>query len=210
VHISLIGMSNIGKSYWARRLAVEGGFERVDCDRLVEGKLAGQLVKLGYKGIHDVAKWMGQPFDPQYPDTSRAYLACEREVMLETIERLGAASPKPLAIDTTGSVIYVGGDIAERLKALTNVVYFEASSTHVSKLFERYMANPKPVIWGTSFAPRAGEAPFDALRRCYPDLLHDRAGRYRAMAHIALPFERHKASDATWAALMAEGRPVAT
>ena len=208
MHISLIGMSNIGKSHWARRLAAESGYERVDCDTLVEKMLGDELAKLGYKGIHDVAKWMGQPFDPQYPDTSRKYLACERAVMLNIIERLRSDPYKPLVIDTTGSVIYSGEDVTEQLKALTRVVYFCASERHVAKLFERYIANPKPVIWGDSFQPLPGEVPAETLKRCYPNLLAYRAERYGAMAHIGVSFEQHKAPHTTWIKLMAEGQQI--
>lgn len=199
MHISLIGMSNIGKSHWSRQLVATEGFERIDCDALVENKLAGELVKLGYRGIHDVAKWMGQPYDAQYPDTSRKYLASEREVMLEVIDRLQSKPTKPFVIDTTGSVVYTGADIEAKLKSLTRTVYFEASESHVAKLFERYMANPKPVIWGDQFAVAPGETLPDTLRRCYPKLLAYRAARYRALAHICIPYEKHKASGARWA-----------
>lgn len=202
MHISLIGMSNVGKSHWARHIASKEGYERVDCDKLVEKKLASELIRLGYEGIHDVAKWMGQPYDPQYADTSRKYLASEREVMLEIIDRLHAKPAKPLVIDTTGSVIYVGDDVTEQIKNLTRTVYLEASKNHVSKLFERYIANPKPVIWGASYAPKPGEAPADTLKRCYPGLLAYRAERYTALAQIRLPYERHKTPGISWPELM--------
>lgn len=195
-------MSNIGKSHWSRHLVATEGYERVDCDSLVEKKLAGELVKLGYKGIHDVAKWMGQPYDLQYPDTSRKYLNCEREVMMETIERLRDKNTKPLVIDTTGSVIYTGDTVTDALKELTRTVYFEASDRHVEILFERYLANPKPVIWGNQFTAAPGETLKETLHRCYPRLLAYRAERYRLMAHICVPYEKHKAKDATWSSLM--------
>ena len=201
MHISLIGMSNIGKSHWSRRLAADG-YERVECDAMVEKKLAGELVRLGYKGINDVAKWMGQPYDAQYPDTSRKYLACEREVMLEIIERLHGTTEKPLVIDTTGSVIYTGDDVTEKLKALTNIVYLEASDRHIATLFERYMANPKPVIWGETFKVEQGETLQETLRRCYPQLLAWRGARYKTLAHVSVPYERHKAKGAAWQSLV--------
>jgi shikimate kinase len=190
-------MSNIGKSYWSRRLAAESGFERVACDMLIEQKLRPELTKHGYAGIRDVAKWMGQPFDPQYPETSAKYIACERAVMQETIESLnGAVIGKPFVIDTTGSVIYAGDDITAQLRALTRVVYFEASPAHISQLFHRYMNNPKPVIWGHAYAPQAGESPQDALKRCYAELLRGRAQRYRDFAHVRIPYEKHRAASA--------------
>ena len=35
--VSLIGMSNVGKTYWAKRLA-DTGFLHVNCDALIEEK----------------------------------------------------------------------------------------------------------------------------------------------------------------------------
>lgn len=203
LHISLIGMSNIGKSYWSRRLAATGGYERVDCDTLLEAKLGEELKKFGYKGIHDVAAWMGQPYDARYAETSRKYLTSEREVMLEVLARLRDKPDKPLVIDTTGSIIYTGDDIITALRELTRVVYFEATAAHTAKLFQRYLSNPKPVIWGNIFASETGEKAEAALQRCYPKLLQFRAERYRAMAHISVPFEKHKTPGISWEELIA-------
>lgn len=198
MHLCLIGMSNIGKSHWSRQLAKEG-FERVECDAMVEHKLGGELIKLGYSGIHDVAKWMGQPYDARYAETSHKYLDCERETMRDIIEKLKDKNTPPQVIDTTGSVIYTGSDIIEALRKLTLTVYFQASPEHVGKLFEKYIANPKPVIWGDSYQPEPGESPMDTLRRCYPLLLSYRAERYNQMAAITVPYETHKAEGARWA-----------
>jgi len=191
VHITLIGMSNIGKSHWAKKLAAEGGFERIDCDGLVEQKLKAELSKAGHSGIEGMAKWLGQPFDPQYPETSQIYTDRERAVMEDVIAKLGDKA-RPLVIDTTGSVIYTGDDILERLRNLTKVVYFEASRDHVAHLFAKYATDPKPLIWNGAYAPRAGEAAEDALKRCYPELLEGRARRYAKIAHVTIPFDDHK------------------
>jgi shikimate kinase len=238
-HISLIGMSNIGKSHWSRELAARG-YKHVDCDALVEEKLAVELTAQGYKGLAEVAKWMGQPYDTQYPYTSQKYVACERGVMLEIIEQLKTKPDQPLVIDTTGSVVYVGDDIMKELQALTCVVYLEATAAHAAKLFERYASNPKPVIWGESFKPSSDESLQEIARRrgahllaqrvarfgrqsgaktvvsgnavlpsedetlhrilleSYPHLLAFRAERYRAMAEVIIPFEKHSAPGATW------------
>ena len=198
VHISLIGMSNIGKSHWAKRLAAEAGFEWVDCDLMVEQKLTAQLAEFNYKGIEGVAAWMGFPFDPQYPETSRIYIDCEKAVMLEVIDKLRAAPPggKPLVVDTTGSVIYTGSEIAEELGKLSRIVYLEASRDHVAELFSRYMTFPKPLIWDNIHAPRAGESPQQAMMRAYPQLLDSRARRYAEIAHVTIPFEQHRKTNA--------------
>jgi len=196
LHIALVGMSNIGKSHWARRLEKQARYERVECDAMIERKLGVELTRLGYAGIADVAKWMGQPYEPRYPETSAKYLAYETEVMREVLARLKTDPEKPMVIDTTGSVIHTGSAILDELKARTRVIYFEASLNHVSQLFERYMANPKPVIWEKPMQVADGEDPRDALRKGYPKLLADRARRYAELAHMTLPYERHKSFDA--------------
>jgi shikimate kinase len=188
-------MSNIGKTGWANRLAAQLQAEAVECDRLIEEALAPELKKRGYNGLRDMAKWLGQPYESQYPETSRVYLAKERAVLQELIARLKHAE-QPMIISTTGSVIHAGEDIAEQLRTLTRVVYLEAAPQHVAELFERYIAEPKPVIWGDSFAPRPGEAPQEALKRCYPQLLNFRAEHYAKMAHVKVPFEKHHAPGA--------------
>jgi len=201
MHITLIGMSNIGKSHWSHHLANTAGYERVGCDDLVEARLGSELTKHGFRGIHDVAKWMGQPYDTQYAETSRIYKEHEQATMLDVIARL-RSSTTPLVIDTTGSVIYTGDAILQELRKLSQVVYFEASPDHVTQLFERYIAHPKPVIWGDSYQPNTGETSADTLRRCYPALLKDRAARYQAIAHVSVPFAEHKAVSATWKGLV--------
>ena len=186
MHITIIGMSNVGKTRWSRQLANESGFEHMHCDAIIEQKLGVELTKLGYAGIEDVAKWMGQPYQPDYHETSKRYLHCEREVMLEVIEKLKTPQERPIVVDTTGSVIATGVDIADELRALTNVIYLEASPEHKTKLFERYIAEPKPVIWEHNFSHQTGESEFDALKRCYPEMLDNRAQRYKKMAHVTI------------------------
>lgn len=203
--ITLVGMANIGKSYWSEKLVIERGFRRFDCDALIEEKLEPQLKAQGFKGLSDVGRWMGQPFAPQYPVTSRQYLDCENAVMREIIHELeNTVARAPLVIDTTGSVIHMVPDVLKKLQILTDVVYLEAPLEHHAVLFAQYMANPKPVVWGDSYAPQAGEKPEDALARCYPILLTARAARYAAMAHKTIPYARHRASNADPCVLLGE------
>ncbi|MER2520490.1 MAG: hypothetical protein ABTQ34_07370 [Bdellovibrionales bacterium] len=199
MHITLIGMSNIGKSYWSKRLEAEAGFRRIDCDTLIEKWLGQELSELGYQGIHDVARWMGQPYEARYAQASKRYVEVERAVMLDAIATLRKADPHepPYVIDTTGSVIYAGDDVAHELKSLTQVVYIAASSQHVSQLFADYLARPKPVIWSDTYACARGETLEDALERCYPQLLSSRARLYERMADVIIPSDRHRDPKAT-------------
>lgn len=199
MHITLIGMSNIGKSYWSKKLAEEAGFRRISCDDLIEKRLGPELSELGYQGIHDVARWMGQPYEARYPAASQRYVEVERAVMLDAIATLRKADPHepPYALDTTGSVIYAGEDVIHELKSLTQVVYIAASSQHVSRLFADYLAMPKPVIWGDAYVCARGETQEDALERCYPQLLSSRARLYERMADVIIPSDRHRAPKAS-------------
>lgn len=200
MNITLIGMSNLGKTHWAKRLETEAGYRRVDCDAQVEELLAPHLKSQGYSGVQDVAKWMGQPFDSRYPATSREFVHCERQAMLEIVGLLGQSHrdcKQPMVIDTCGSVIYSGDDIKLALQDLTRVVYLEASEHHRSQLFERYMAEPKPVIWGSVFDQQEGETSRHALARCYPLLLSSRAVLYENWAEIRIPYEVHRSPRAS-------------
>ena len=58
-------MSNIGKTHLSKILC-EVGFAHINCDDLIELKLEKKLKAVGYSGIKEVARWMGQPFDERY------------------------------------------------------------------------------------------------------------------------------------------------
>jgi len=202
MRIAFIGMSNIGKSFWSKRVAAETGSVRIDCDKLIEKKLAPQLAQENHRGLRGVAKWMGFPFDPSYAHNSQCYKEYEQQVMRETLDRLRLNNDPRLVIDTTGSVIYAGTDILAELRTATRIIYLEASEEHIKALFKRYNAHPKPVIWQDFYQPEAGETSRQALKRCYPELLRDRAERYRALAHVTIPFEQHTDSNATVSGLI--------
>ena len=195
--ISLIGMSGSGKSHWSSKLQ-ERGFERFCCDDLIEARLGRELKSLRYSGIQDVARWMGQPFDPQYGRTSQRYLDFEGEVVREvlaTIEQ--SASHRDTVIDTTGSVIYLANDILQGLRTRTRVVYLETPDSVKKEMYRLYLADPKPVIWGSSFLREDGETNMQALSRCYPLLLAYRTARYARFAHITFDYDTLRSPDFT-------------
>lgn len=186
--ISLIGMSGSGKSHWSSRLQGRG-FERFCCDDMIEERLGNELKVLGYAGIRDVARWMGQPYDSQYDQTSKRYLDFEGEVVGEVLERVGRSKARRVVIDTTGSVIYLAEDILQELSARTRVVYLETPDSVKEQMYQLYLADPKPVIWGDSFSREGGETNRQALARCYPLLLAYRTARYARLAHITLDYD---------------------
>lgn len=203
--ITLVGMSNIGKSHLAARLVAEAGFQRIGCDDLVEAAIGDELRQLGYSGINDVGRWMGQPYEPNYPLKSSKFIECEREVMLKILSQINTLNVEhPIVIDTTGSVIYVGDDVIERLKRLTKIVYLEASETHREQLFKLYLEEPKPVIWGNSYSKLPYESEHDSLARCYPELLAYRASKFEAIADLTISYESHRISNVDLNALLSD------
>ncbi len=184
--IALIGMSNLGKSHWALKLDALG-YTRVCVDDEIEKLLAPYLVSQGYSGIADVSRWMGQPYDPQFKKHSAIYLQFERQVMWRVVWRM--LKGEKLVVDTTGSVIYCGWPMLSLLWLLGTVVLLDAPESHQQELFEKYIAEPKPVLWGdNTYRPYHGEEPKVALARCYPELLRTRNQRYKRWAQVTLDY----------------------
>src|SRR5215813_12489983 len=99
-----------------------------------------------------------------------------------------AKDPKrELILDTTGSVIYTGNNILFRLRRQMTVIYIAASADEQQLLIERYLQDPKPVLWRGAFQPRPGEIPPDTVARCYPALIAARRQSYQALAHLTVP-----------------------
>ena len=186
LRLSLIGMSGSGKSHWVKNLAALG-CPTVCCDDQIEACLAAILRAGGYEGINGVAAWMGWPDSPAYPEREAEYLREEIATLDELLTALEKDPQRELVIDTTGSVICTGNHILHRLRKLTTVVYLAASEQEVDLLIQRYLRDPKPVLWQGVFQQRPGETPQDTVVRCYPLLLAARRRRYEALAHITLP-----------------------
>ncbi len=185
MRIALIGMSGTGKSYWSQLLA-ENGFERFGCDDHIGRRLA-----LADGSIEAIGQWMGFPFEAGFEEREAQYLALEGHVLSDFLDALdGRQNPSEAScvIDTTGSVIYLGDKLIERLGRQTVVVHLTSSAKRQA-LFSAYKANPRPVVWRGHFRQAPGEDRAAALARCYMALCDDRERRYRRHAHlnIALP-----------------------
>ena len=89
-------------------------------------------------------------------------------------------------LDTTGSVIYTGNNLLLRLRRRMTVVYLAASTEEQQLLIERYLGDPKPVLWGGAFQPKRGESPKETVARCYPALISARRQSYETLAHCTL------------------------
>jgi shikimate kinase len=185
LRLALVGMSGVGKTFWTRRLAAEG-WTAISCDDRIEEKLASRLTAGGYSGINGVAAWMGWPDSPKYPEREAQYLEEEIHTLGEVLTGLERESERPLVLDTTGSVIYTGNNLLLRLRRRMTVVYLAASSEEQQLLIERYLKDPKPVLWRGAFQSREGELPRETVRRCYPTLIAARRQSYETLAHCTL------------------------
>jgi shikimate kinase len=200
-------MSGAGKSYWAQKLAA-AGFRVISIDDRIEAKLASELATGGYRGIGGVAAWMGWPTEPTYRERERKYLECEVSSMIEALDDIQSAAEEGIVLDTTGSVAYTGDEICRRMQSLSTVVYLEASPAEEQLLIERYLSDPKPVLWGDQFAQRPGESPQDAIARCYPQLIAHRKQMYARYAHrtVSMPQLRNEGLDARGFLELIEGQ----
>jgi shikimate kinase len=186
LRLALIGMSGAGKTFWTRKLAAHG-LPTVSCDDRIEHRLASRLAAGGYTGINGVAAWMGWPDAPTYSDREAQYLSEEIHVLDEVLSGLERETGASLILDTTGSVIYTGNNLLYRLRKHMTVVYLAASESERQLLIERYLNDPKPVLWRGAFLPKKGETPRETVARCYPALLEARRRSYEALAHVTLP-----------------------
>jgi hypothetical protein len=185
LRIALIGMSGTGKTFWTKKLAASG-VPAISCDDRIEQKLAPKLATGGYPGINGVAAWMGWPDSPTYAEREAEYLAEEIHTLDEVLQQLEVHKEKSLALDTTGSVIYTGNHLLMRLRRQMTIVYLAASAEELQVLIERYLNDPKPVLWRGAFQPKPGEAPRETVARCYPALIEARRRSYEALAHCTL------------------------
>ncbi|HEY1489800.1 MAG TPA: hypothetical protein VGF90_02060, partial [Verrucomicrobiae bacterium] len=133
-----------------------------------------------------VAAWMGWPDAATYAEREAEYLAEETATLDEILSELEKNREQSLMLDTTGSVIYTGNHLMHRLRKLMTVVYLAASDAEQQLLMERYLSDPKPVLWRGAFQARAGESPRETVARCYPHLMAARRQSYAAIAHVTL------------------------
>jgi shikimate kinase len=185
LRMALIGMSGAGKSFWTKKLAASG-HPAISCDDRIERRLAPRLAAGGYAGIHGVAAWMGWPDSPTYAGREADYLAEEIHTLDEVLTELERQRGKSLVLDTTGSVIYTGNNLLMRLRRQMTIVYLAASAEEQQLLIERYLSDPKPVLWRGAFQAKPKETPRQTVARCYPLLIAARRQSYEALAHCTL------------------------
>src|ERR1700731_2629074 len=202
--LALVGMSGSGKTFWTRKLAAVG-WKSVCCDDLIERRLAPRLAAGGHSGINGVAAWMGWPNSVTYVQREAEYLAEEIGVMdefLSNLEREASGLEKdsggtPIVLDTTGGVIYAQNNILMRLRRQMTVVHLANTEQEQRMLVERYLNDPKPVLWRGTFHVKDQETPRETVARCYPLLIAGRRKSYETLAHCAVQVSELRAKHAS-------------
>ncbi|MFI4861367.1 MAG: shikimate kinase [Phycisphaerales bacterium JB063] len=186
-------MSGVGKSHWAKQLA-HRGWLHLDCDAMIAQRL-GELIDVaqGEDAVHAVGRWMGMPWTPGYEERETQYLELEREVTAHALDAAAQHTGPGVVLDTTGSVIYTGDALLDRLRSETRVVYFDAPDAVRDRMVALYLKEPKPVLWQGGYQPGPGEAETDALARCYARLLSSRAKQYRQRADVTVSYHAARA-----------------
>ena len=174
--VAFIGMSNIGKSYTAMRLATKYDFSLIEVDKII-------WENLGHDSMDAFAEWQGHPYTDGYGDRERQSISLETEA---TRKALSTPKRNPI-IDTTGSVIYTGKDVLKTLNDDYYVVYIEAMEEHIERLKVQYFKQPKPLIWAGHYEKIDGKSETESILECYPKLLASRGRAYASHADVTLP-----------------------
>jgi len=174
--IAFIGMSNIGKSYTAMRLATKYDFNLIEVDKII-------WENLGHDSMETFAKWQGHPYTDGYQKRETHSISLETEA---TRKALTTVQRNPM-IDTTGSVIYVDDDVLKTLRQNFYVVYIKAMDDHIERLKIQYFKHPKPLVWAGHYKKIEGLSQTESILECYPRLLQARAEAYAKIADVTLP-----------------------
>ena len=174
--VAFIGMSNIGKSYTAMRLATKYEFSLIEVDKII-------WENLGHDSMDAFAEWQGHPYTDGYNNRERQSISLETQA---TRKALSTPKRNPI-IDTTGSVIYAGKDVLKTLNDDYYVVYIEAMEEHIERLKVQYFKQPKPLIWAGHYEKIDGKSETESILECYPKLLASRGRAYASHADVTLP-----------------------
>ena len=171
LHIALVGMSNIGKSYTGMRLATAFDFELIEVDKLIRQTL-------GHDNMDAFAAWQGQPYSEGYAAREAQSKALESDATQKALNRtVGNA-----VLDTTGSVIYTDKSVQNNLVRDWYIIHISASNDAVDRLKTQYFKQPKPLMWNGHYHCKPGQDSDAAILECYPKLLASRAKDYASLA----------------------------
>ena len=96
--VTVFGMSGVGKSYQAERLAL-AGWAHHDCDAEIALRLSSLVTpQPGEAPVIALGRWMGMPYTDEHFARERAYLALEQQVTTDAVDAAErGADEQPIA-----------------------------------------------------------------------------------------------------------------
>ena len=171
--IAFVGMSNIGKSFTASRMAKAFNFELIEIDTMIRERM-------GHESMEKFAEWQGHPFEPGYKEREDLSIQMETSATQQAVDM--GKDRGNIILDTTGSVIYIDSPVRRHVRENFYVVHIKAEPSDLDRLTGEYFDNPKPLVWGCHYRPVPGLSGRESIHLCYPKLLMSRAKDYAAMA----------------------------
>ncbi len=201
MRIGLIGMSCVGKTYWAEQLALLG-YECLHCDDLIAANLGAELQR-PFTSLYDIGAWLGFPYDAGYREREEQYLRCEAAVLRDILATLQTGTaPAKLVIDMGGSSIYAGAELFAQLRQFVTIAYLALSEAAHGQMLTDYLEHPRPLIWRGLFSQAAAEGRQDALARSYSQLIGFREQLYATYSDIRIDYDLHRSPTFTAGAFL--------
>lgn len=175
LNLAFVGMSNIGKSFTAKRFAKHYKYKLVEIDKLI-------WKRLGHDSMDEFADWQGHPYEEGYGEREALSIEMENHATEKALNSAKGAT----ILDTTGSLIYTSPTLRRNIKEKCYVVHIKAEPSDLERLKWDYFDNPKPLIWGNQYRPKPDLTDRENIFECYPRLLMSRAKEYAAMADATI------------------------
>lgn len=134
--ISLIGMSNVGKSYWSKIISDKLNYQRFSIDEMIAEKIFEDY-GINLADETEMSSWMGQPNQPQYVKNSQIYLQIEDKMtnqVLDSIDRNSA-----VVIDTTGSLVHLNERTLNKLSQKSRVIHLQNDQSKLEQMITEYI-----------------------------------------------------------------------
>ncbi len=179
--LCLIGMSGVGKSFWAEKFHAKD-YQVVSCDQLICEHIL-QKIDSNEKIISCLGTWLGFPWQAGFNQREAIYLDLENEYMFDLSSKI---SELPTLLDSTGSLIYCSSKTLHQVKSNFLVIYLKLSSEQTEKIISSYSSNPRPILWNNHFPKELDTPTALEIKQQLKLLINERETRYQDLADLTI------------------------